>query len=533
MRMSTKTFVVLAALTFFSGLTPANGAFLGLSSLSIAAPHELNPAFSPETQKYSVLALDGVDQLTMTATTISPDQVLMIEGAVVASGDSVAVTAPAAGGSIGIEVASADRSRSVHYQILYLPSTFPKIEVTVKESGVSHDFLYLGILRSGAGPSHIAIVDNNGVPVYYAETPQGSQPRDFKRHPNSLLSYFTTIGVNEFGRPDYERTVMTEAFEEIGRYRTVDLSHTDTHDFLILDNGHFLFLSYDGVFRDLSCCGGDPMQFLEDTVVQEVDPGPLVPGSMSTPQAVFEWRSWGFIPLEDRLRPATSEYAHGNSLHIDTDGNILLSLRGVSQVVKIDRVTGLVLWKLGGLSNEFTIDDPLGSFCGQHTVTRLANGNLLIFDNGQFCPFELDPPRGEVTRAAEYEIDEGSRTAKLVWSYSRPGAYTVSQGSAQRLGNGNTLIGWGRGPDVSATEVDAEGRIVFEMAVRYGTSLSIMYRVQRFAGRLFSDGFEAGDLRAWSVSFHPEATSAGRAGQRPGGGNVSRIDSEPRIARQR
>ena len=63
-----------------------------------------------------------------------------------------------------------------------------------------------------------------------------------------------------------------------------------------------------------------------------------------------------------------------------------MSARGTSQVSKIDKSTGVLLWTLGGKSNQFTfVDDPYGNLCGQHTASRLSNGNLLVFDNGQYC----------------------------------------------------------------------------------------------------------------------------------------------------
>jgi hypothetical protein len=45
-------------------------------------------------------------------------------------------------------------------------------------------------------------------------------------------------------------------------------------------------------------------------------------------------------------------------------------------VIRIDRNTGRILWKLGA--------PPLS---GQHAPTLLTNGNILIFDNG---PHRLD-----------------------------------------------------------------------------------------------------------------------------------------------
>jgi len=141
------------------------------------------------------------------------------------------------------------------------------------------------------------------------------------------------------------------------------------------------------------------------------------------------------------------------------------------------------MWKLGGLSNEFTIDDPRGGPCGQHDVSRLANGNVLYFDNGIYCPPDY-PERGELSRAVEYELDEINMTARLVWSFERPGYYAAAGGSAQRLDNGNTLIGWGGNPaqpaTPSATEVDANDNIVYEFRLIRGDRVRGSNRVLRY-----------------------------------------------------
>ena len=83
----------------------------------------------------------------------------------------------------------------------------------------------------------------------------------------------------------------------------------------------------------------------------------------------FLWSSEGHIASSDILRDDVQEYAHGNSLFLDDDDNFLISLRGTSQVFKVDSITGDVIWKLGGVSSDFIIDDPLGGPLGQHHVT--------------------------------------------------------------------------------------------------------------------------------------------------------------------
>ncbi len=154
-------------------------------------------------------------------------------------------------------------------------------------------------------------------------------------------------------------------------------------------------------------------------MVQVVDP--------NTYTEVFRWNSKDEIPLEDVLRTNLQEYAHINSIFEDHDGNFLVSLRGTSQIVKINATTADVIWKLGGLSSDFAMDDEFGGPCGQHSISRLANGNILLFDNGQNCPdFPEYSQRLTLTRISEYQLDENEMTAKLVWSYSQPGIYTLA-----------------------------------------------------------------------------------------------------------
>jgi len=63
------------------------------------------------------------------------------------------------------------------------------------------------------------------------------------------------------------------------------------------------------------------------------------------------------------------------------DNNYLLSLRGFCQILKISRSTGAVLWRLGGISNNFKFigEHPENApyyFIGEHNIHRLANGTF-------------------------------------------------------------------------------------------------------------------------------------------------------------
>jgi hypothetical protein len=298
---------------------------------------------------------------------------------------------------------------------------------------------------------------------------------DFKWHESTgERSYLRQTGTrNRWNRVDAEAVILDADFRETERVMTTGLSHTDVHDLLLTRNRELVLIAYEGALRDLTAFGLRTSELVEESVVQVLD--------RATRQVMFQWNSWADVPFDDQIGlPLRREYAHVNSVFEDRDGGLIVSARGTSQALKISRPSGQVVWKLGGKSNQFTFrDDPFPHLCGQHAVSRLPNGNLLVFDSGQNC-WPVIPHRGQRTRVVEYRLDEDRREATLVWSYEQPGAYSIAQGSAQRLANGNTLIGWGSGPGILATEVNARGEKVFEIVAHDSSGPVVSYRVARY-----------------------------------------------------
>ena len=465
--------LLLLSLIITAGCTESGRLPPVLNDLEVeGAKTALNPPFDPAVFRYSIIANDQVNAVSFTPFA-DPSVLITINGHLTSSGTPETISELTAGDTVQIKVHWVDRRRakSTLYEVVYLPSDFPELNVTILENGVSSDPLYVNL--NGPSSNYVAVLDNHGVPTFYRRDDQ--RVFDFKWHAaTGERSYARLTGTrNQWGRRNSEQVVLDSSFNEVDRITTVGLSHTDQHDFLIQPNGELVLLSYDGRLRDLTVFGLTAEELVEDSVVQIVD--------RATRQVLFEWNSWGQVPYEDQTYPETrGEYAHVNSVFVDSDGSIIISARGTSQVVKISRPGGQVLWKLGGKSNQFEfINDPFSHLCGQHTASVLENGNLLVFDNGQNC-WPINPARGDLTRVVEYRIDELTMEAELVWSYTQDGAYTVSQGSAQRLANGNTLLGWGRGPGILATEVNNEGIKVFEIIAFDGDRPVIGYRARRF-----------------------------------------------------
>ena len=118
----------------------------------------------------------------------------------------------------------------------------------------------------------------------------------------------------------------------------------------------------------------------------------------------------------------------------------------------------------------------------------LDDGHVLLFDNGSAgagrrTASTSRTPRAPTverpsSRAVEYTLDTQAHTATRVWQYAPAGWYAAFAGSAQRLGNGDTLVGWAAETKAIASEVNAAGNLVWQLT---NTDGYFAYRVDRGA----------------------------------------------------
>ena len=201
---------------------------------------------------------------------------------------------------------------------------------------------------------------------------------DFKLN-NTKLSYFH--------KPSES---LNEAFWIIADHtmNEIDTIHcseglTDYHDIIITDDNTYILQSYNSQVIDLSNIGGNQFSVVSSILrIQEFD---------LEHNLIFDWYALDHLNIldyESNLFIGNSivgqiDWMHGNSIDIDYDNNLILSNRKSNEIIKIDRITGALIWIMGGPLNEFEImNDSLNGVKSQHDVTRLDNGNLLVFDNG-------------------------------------------------------------------------------------------------------------------------------------------------------
>ncbi|MCX6155098.1 MAG: aryl-sulfate sulfotransferase [Candidatus Kapabacteria bacterium] len=368
---------------------------------------------------------------------------------------------------------------------------FPTLTTNVQEDP-SPGYYFVGPYSS----LYLTIIDNGGHHVFDKLLEQSSPLEsegisDFKVHQNQKITYF-----NNYEHKVYQIDKSFNLIDSFFITRANTL--TDFHDFQFLSNGHALLLGCETRIMDLSkvVTNGNPNAQVFGFILQEQDENKNV---------VWNWNTFDHIDLTDATQDidftrSTVMPFHVNSMFEDVDGNLIISCRNLDEIIKINKSNGNIIWIMGGsLSkrNQFLFaNDSVDNFCGfshQHAVKRLANGNLLLIDNGNLKPTPF-------TRIVEYSIDEVNKIATKVWEYfDSPATYAESMGNVQRLSNGNTIFNWGN----KFGEVNSEGVLISRIDVSDVTP----YRAYKF--QIFSDFVKKTVSGTGNFTFSQGSTNTG------------------------
>lgn len=220
------------------------------------------------------------------------------------------------------------------------------------------------------------------------------------------------------------------------------------HDVIALPNGHWI-----GLVNMLQPCTGLPECATTPNILGDllVD---LAPQSDGTFLPVWVWSSFDHLDVA-RAPINTADWTHSNAiLYSPDDGNLLLSMRNQSWILKIDynngQGLGNIIWRLG-YQGDFTLlggTDPTDWFYAQHgpafaspnstgkfLLTVMDNGDNRVFPAGVTCGAAGSPPC-EYSSALLLQIDETYKIATIVSQYL-PGEFSFFGGNAEQLANGN------------------------------------------------------------------------------------------------
>lgn len=180
------------------------------------------------------------------------------------------------------------------------------------------------------------------------------------------------------------------------------------------------------------------------------------------------WHAYDHLdPEKDVICPLCfpGEWSHANAIELTDDGDVLISFRELSKVMKISWPQGDVLWQWG---------KP--EISHQHDATPIGDNRVLIFDNGTHHPIQ-----GK-SRIVEVNTDKN----EIVWQYVGSPVFSFNCGhigGCERLPNGNTLICEGESGRVF--EVTPECDICWEWNSPFinafkGTQTVMLFRAHRY-----------------------------------------------------
>ncbi len=221
------------------------------------------------------------------------------------------------------------------------------------------------------------------------------------------------------------------------------------HDVIAVPNGNWIALIQLGeTCSQIQNCSGITGTIIGDALVE------LIPQSDGTFKIGWVWNTFDHLDI-NRALMGYPDWTHSNAIvYSADDGNLLLSIRHQSWVIKIDYANGAgagdIIWHLG-YQGDFALvggTEPTDWFYAQHgpafatsnttgkfSLAIMDNGNARVFPAGVTCGASGAPPC-LYSAAPLLEIDETAKTATILSNY-KPGEYSFWGGEAQQLANGN------------------------------------------------------------------------------------------------
>ncbi len=210
---------------------------------------------------------------------------------------------------------------------------------------------------------------------------------------------------------------------------TSDGHSADVHDFILLSDDHYLLEAYYDKHADNipAYLNPSPKNKIVAPIIQEINNGSVVWQWDGSQDTSFYANSVLFNNYADTVEP--QDYMHLNSMIIDPrDNNLICSFRHQCQIVKIDRTTGAIIWKLGGKNGNIPLSSDQ-SFLYEHDATLTdSNSTLMVFDNG-------DPVIRPKSRVLEFKLDESNKQVTGFKAFDIPENFSDLMGSVQKFGD--------------------------------------------------------------------------------------------------
>ena len=351
----------------------------------------------------------------------------------------------------------------------------PPVTVLTRGADNGNGDIFLAPQSGGQYGSGPEIVSITGKVLWFHQLPAGTFATDFRTQTylgKPVLTWFQ--GGGDGGGED---VIYNDRYQQIATVKPASGYMPDFHEFLITPWNTALILADTIGTANLTSLGLSANQPVIDGVVQEID--------IKTGKLLFQWDSAGHVPYSDSHAPMPQpgqpwDWFHINAVHLDTDGNLLISSRFTWTIYKVNLHTGAMMWQLGGKHSTFAIKAAPGQkldsageiFAFQHDPEALGGNVYTVFDDesdGQSALYSA-------SRAVTISLDLATDTATLIKSVNQPEGLTAgATGSAQTTRNGDLFVSWGGLSYFS--EFSPSGKLLFNAKLPDGVATYRAYRL--------------------------------------------------------
>lgn len=300
-----------------------------------------------------------------------------------------------------------------------------KIRLRVRQPAEKFKDYYVMVDRGGV------MYDMNGEPVWFLPDPDGQtvgNAGDLRMTKDGTVTFIYGYSVEV----DYNGKVLWKTPKR-GTIRNDSLrGEIYHHEFYKMSNGHYMALVLQMMYCKTVTVGDSSyiISTSDDNTAGQYRYLPAKFGCLveynENGDVVWNWMSMDYLFGSDfpYYNPADSNMrfdAHDNAFYFDEKNSaIYLGFKNINRIIKIDYPSGKVSQEYGEKFKSGLKQMGKGFFCGQHNISRTADGYLCVFNNNTCSPAQ--PPKLVLLQEPATQGD----TIRKIWEYdcSAPSTFT-------------------------------------------------------------------------------------------------------------
>lgn len=472
----------------------------------------------PGTVSVTIPGKDDYTALTHDFDTLETTHMVPIYGLYADTANAVTVTFTAQSGAV--------TTQTIAIQTDALPDDFIDPTVSIVNTSLMADGFTYGVQTTGC----VYGFDAYGDIRWYTTIPVATMP--IKRLENGNL----ISGSNTMVEGESTAASLFE-FDMLGRIHNEYLIYGAHHEVVEMPNGDLLVAASIGdtvedyvvqldrttgeIVKDWDFHDILDMEYYSDEIWQyHVYNNQVFNNPNKTEEAL--WKT--------TLTRSANDWFHNNALYyIEEENAIMASGRMKDSIVKFDADTGEVIWILTDPNTEWAqtyadkiltpVGDDFEYSYGQHAITMADNGDILLFDNGNYRskdPDEVLSATDSYSRAVRYSVDEETMTVEQVWQYGKElgnAAYSSYISDVDYLDTDHYLINFGgilidletgisynstallKGPDAIDPQAITrivevkDDKVVYDATLTAGNATANTYRIERMTPYYDGEGY--------------------------------------------